>query len=133
MRWGAMMLALAGLALPGKVWAEAPVCPASIVVTETASAVPEGWKATGRNGERRLFNVSVALGPFEQLAEQVPEDKDTGKLTSDAIWDLPAGQEFWLVCHYASSNVTLVRKLDPGIRRCVASYKRNVMKTYACK
>jgi hypothetical protein len=133
MRTRAAMLAFAVMALARRAWAEPPVCPASMVVSETVDSVPDGWKAIPRNGERRLYNVSVADGPFDQLAEQVPEERETGKHTSEAVWDLPVGETFWLVCHYANTNVTLARKLDPGIRRCVVSYKQNVMKKYACK
>jgi hypothetical protein len=126
-------VALAWLALAGKVRAEAPICPPSIVVSETVRTVPDGWKTVTGDGLRRLDNVSVSQGPFEHLAALAPEDRETGKLTSEAIWAVRTGEEFWLVCHYANSNVTVTRKLEPDIRRCVVSYKQDVMKTYVCK
>jgi hypothetical protein len=125
--------ALAGLALAGRARAEAPICPPSIVVSETLRAVPDGWKAVTGDGLRRLDNVSVSQGPFEHLAALAPEDRETGKHTSEAIWAVHTGEELWLVCHYANSNVTVTRKLDPDIRKCVVSYKQDVMKTYVCK
>jgi hypothetical protein len=128
-----LTVALSWLALAGRARAEAPLCPPSIVVSEVARTVPDGWKTVSGDGLRRLDNVSVSQGPFEHLAALAPEDRETGKLTSEAIWAVRTGEEFWLVCHYANSNITVTRKLDPDIRKCVVSYKQDVMKTYVCK
>ena len=133
MRPCAVTVALSWLVLSGMARAEPPICPPSIVVAEMVRTVPDGWKTVTGDGQRRLDNVSVSQGPLEHLTALAPEDRETGKLTSEAIWDVHTGEEFWLVCHYANSNVTVTRKLDPDIKRCVVSYKQDVMKKWVCK
>jgi hypothetical protein len=110
--------------LPSAVLADVS-CPMKVEVTQALPAPPAGWTAGLDKLPTEAAGVSVFEGPPEELADLVPDDgKDAADTRSD-IWNLPHSERgYWLVCHYASTTVTLARALPATVTRCEAVYEK---------
>jgi hypothetical protein len=49
----------------------------------------------------------------------VPDIDTTKKI----VWNLSAGNEYWLACHYLYSNIRLMRRLPEQAKQCVVRVK----------
>lgn len=73
-----------------------------------------GWKSFSSARPQYFDRLSLTSGSPDQEAFLVP-DFDTKKLSG---WNLNAGEEYWVVCNYLSSNVSLAQRLPANLKQC---------------
>jgi len=115
-----------GLAAPGMAAADVS-CPARIEVDQTLAAAVDGWTAGIDKLPTELANISVFDGPPEELVQLIYDDTAETAATETAVWNLPSNPRgYWLTCHYASTTVTLTRRLPSSVTRCEIVLDKNL-------
>lgn len=119
-----LFLMLTGLSFPTR----AQSCPATISVAQRIDNVPEGWTARQDSVPLRLAAVSFYDGPPEQNASLAPEASGKGKRGIETeVWKFrPKSGGIWIGCSYASTNITITRKLESDITECIVTYNPRV-------
>ena len=109
--------------LPSAVLADVG-CPMKVEVKQALAVPQSGWTAGLDKLPTEAAGLSVFDGPPEEMADLVPDAKDTADTRTD-IWDLAKSDRgYWLVCHYANTTVTMVRQLPASVTRCEAVYDK---------
>ena len=96
-------------------------CPEKIEASGTAGGNYSGWKSFTSARPQYFDRISLTSGSPDQEATLVP-DVNTNKL---ATWELSTGEEYWVVCNYLSSNVSLAQRLPANLKQC--SVKRELV------
>lgn len=112
------------MATGGAIAAPSPAnCPASIVATETSSAVLGPWEVVidESKGGRTLEQILVYSGHPRDMGSLMPDNsvKRNGKLVS--TWQLTSPDArggYWLGCAYRNSTTLLVRPLPASTKVC---------------
>jgi hypothetical protein len=128
----AHLVLAASLFFTRSIAAQEPIaCPASIAVAETAKEVPGGWQAFADDEIHYLKRIGFFLGHPRGMAEQVP-DRDTALR---AVWQFPGKQSenYWIVCRYTDTSMTLVRQLPPGRSQCEVILSKGTAKSVTCR
>jgi len=114
------------LAAPAAAFADVS-CPLRIEVDERLAAPQSGWTEGLSGLPTELAGISVFDGPPEELADLIPDDgADVADARSD-IWNLTENDRgYWLTCRYASTTVTLTRRLPDTVTRCEAVYEKEI-------
>jgi hypothetical protein len=94
-------------------------CPEKIESPATSAGNYPGWKAFSSARPQYFDRISLTSGSPDQEASLVP-DVDNKKLVG---WNLSAGEEYWMVCHYLSSNVSLAQRLPANVKQCSVKLK----------
>lgn len=94
-------------------------CPEQIKTPSPSFEDYPGWKTFTSSQPQYFEQISITSGSPDQEATLVP-DIDTKKQVG---WTISEGEEFWVVCHYLSSNIRLAQRLPSGIRQCTVKLK----------
>ena len=120
----------------GAVCAAPVLCPAQYLAPVAAIAnigdTPPGWVAHF-HGNLPLIGASVIFGAPENQGEVIPENRSRMNGLVEEVYsnlDADVTREKWISCaygdlNYASSHVTLARRLPAGLKQCVARYKHS--------
>ncbi len=116
-------------------------CPASISETPLVSISDETWTVAAKKGERPLEQVGIYLGSISEYGAQVPDLTKKAKLQETVMWKLVRlpKDNFWVGCAYVGTSAILLKKLDPSLQQCVATYtllptgKRQRLNTFECQ
>jgi len=94
-------------------------CPMNISVGQSLAAPVADWTEGAEDLPTELSGLTVFDGPPEELASLVPDgDSETDK-TATEYWTLAANPRgYWITCRYASTTVTLTRRLPNSATRC---------------
>jgi len=110
--------------LPSAVLADVG-CPMKVEVKQTLATPQSGWTAGLDKLPTEAAGISVFDGPPEELADLVPDDSKDAADTRTDVWNLAKSDRgYWLVCHYASTTVTLARQLPATVTRCEAVFEK---------
>lgn len=114
MSFSKSLLLIPAFIASGIAGAQTLACPEKIETSSTlASAVPE-WKTSVDPRPNPYSRLSMTSGPPEEEAYLVPDSNTKSQMT----WIVPAGQQYWAVCHYLNSNIRLVQQVPAGARQC---------------
>ena len=100
-------------------------CPEQIKTPASLIDDYPGWKSFTSSQPQYFEQISLTAGSPDQDTTLVP-DMDTSKQVG---WTISAGEEYWMVCNYLSSNVRLAQRLPAGVKQC--SVKRKLVGTKA--
>ena len=95
-------------------------CPARIVVTQTAQAVP-GWEAGRDPSPNRLDSYGFYDGPIAEMAELKPDrSQKRGHLTTEEWRFIQPQGRIYVACRYQGTDYRLSRPLPLGTHACSA-------------
>lgn len=99
-------------------------CPDSITETPTVSMDDRQWVIITKTGERPLEHVGIYLGTVSEHGAQIPDSTKRAKLRETVTWNIrrSSTDSFWIGCSYVGTTAVLFQQLDPGIKRCIATY-----------
>jgi hypothetical protein len=128
----ALLCCLAALSANAK---EIPIsqCPGELAVRhDIRSTVTDGWKAVDSKRSRAFwFRTFLSSGeyPTKQTEFIAPSAERERSHTNRLIAyydDLPPSangvRDYWMICEYSRTSVTVVKKLPQNIARCEARY-----------
>lgn len=115
----AVFLSAVVMSASGACAAQTFSCPEKIESPATPVGNYPGWKAFSSTRPQYFDRISLTSGSPDQEASLVP-DVDNKKLVS---WNLSAGEEYWVVCNYLSSNVSLAQRLPANLKQCSVKLK----------
>jgi hypothetical protein len=98
-------------------------CPERISTTQTLAQAVPGWTNQMDATPNLLAGVTFYDGPPKDLASLAPDETHAkGKVLAN--WDLPPtpGGQYWLVCSYSGTHITLARPLPKELRSCTVTY-----------
>ena len=111
-----------------------PQCPRQLAIQQNVLTQPEdGWKAVHNNDSQWLEQMVISVLEYNSPALsgiQKPFVQKLPKGNSIHHYDtypIPSGHDYWVVCQYMLSAVTLVRKLPENVMRCEVKYINDVM------
>lgn len=94
--------------------AQTLTCPEKIETSSTLASTAPEWTASVDTRPNPYSRLSVTSGRPEEEAYLVPDSNTKSQMT----WIVPAGQQYWAVCHYLNSNIRLVQQVPPGVGQC---------------
>lgn len=105
---------LLAVMLAGACSAQTIICPEQITAPGVLERKYEEWRSFSSSLPHYFDYIALTAGSPDQGATLVP-DFDT---KAEVMWNLPAGEEHWVVCNYLSSDVRLARQLPADVRVC---------------
>ena len=111
------------------VWAEpyAPVCPATIDVTQKLADTPAGWVISGKgegNDKSRLENIGFSDGDPVHEVTLAPDSSKKAHGVDTETWIFPAASKegYWISCIYSQTKVLLTQRIPDGVKSCSVTY-----------
>jgi hypothetical protein len=95
-------------------------CPEEITIHASLKQQYPSWQQFNELSPHYFSSLSLTSGPPDQNATLVPDVTTTTKI----VWNLAAGEEYWIVCHYLSSGVGLTQKIPASSKRCWEEVKK---------
>jgi hypothetical protein len=95
-------------------------CPEKIETPPVLIENHPGWKSFANPQPQYFDQISLTSGLPDQNATLVPDIDSPRRIE----WSLSPGEEYWLVCNYLASNVSLARRLPVNVQRCFVKRKR---------
>ena len=112
--------------------AEEVACPQRIDVDQKIQGVPGGFAAYIQDGPHQSSGISLFSGAPEELAMLKPDNGDEVA----AIYRYSLGKspdEYWVVCHYALTEVALKRKLETRVSYCESQADTDLLHRMTCQ
>jgi hypothetical protein len=97
-------------------------CPPTLKVHESLVSSRGDW-SEGRSKEpHRLAGVTIFDGPPSQMASVIGAENVLSRTQTRTTWSLDPNREYWLLCSYANTGVTLFRAIPRTAKACVVTY-----------
>jgi len=101
-----------------------PSCPEKIETEQSLSKPVEGFEAANQDLPHWWEAITFYDGRPEEMASLVYDsDVDTADGKEVQTWTFDPKREYWIRCQYASTSVSLLKKLPP-VSQCVATFER---------
>lgn len=97
--------------------AEEIICPKAIDVEQEIEEVPQGFEAFEQGYPHYANNISLYSGAPEEMALLKPDNGDDVAKVYKYSLGKPSS-DYWVVCGYAFTNVSLERKIQHAISYC---------------
>ena len=94
-------------------------CPEKIAAVSTLANPPPGWKTTTDARPNPFSRISMTSGPPEEEAFLAPDSDTKTAMT----WQVPAKQQYWVVCHYHHSSLRLTQQIPANAKQCTLQIK----------
>jgi hypothetical protein len=100
-------------------------CPSALDETPAVKSNVAGWDTVAEGAKRPLDQVGLYLFHPSKKSSLVPDATRRGKSEEVVNWQLVRGpnDEFWVACSYVGTSALLVKKLEPAISQCAATYE----------
>lgn len=120
--------------------AEKITCPTTVTETPMVEKPKGDWQVQVLKGERPFDYAGIFLADDRQLYAQVPDKTRRSKTEEHVEWNLAklATERALVGCNYVGTTALILKALDAGYKRCVATYKllptgrRLALKSFDC-
>jgi hypothetical protein len=99
-------------------------CPPTLEVTETLASSLGEWSEGHSNEPHRLAGATIFDGRPSEMASLIGDTTVLSRTQTRTSWSLDPSREYWLLCSYASTGVTLFRAIPRTAKACVVTYSR---------
>jgi len=113
------------LVVSGPVFAEKIACPTTVTEIPVVEKPDGDWLVQAFKGERPLDYAGIFLADDHQSYAQVPDKTRRRKTEEYVEWNLVklATERALVGCSYVGTTALVFKVLDPGYKKCVATYK----------
>lgn len=98
-------------------------CPDTISVKQEVVSPISGWETVAQQSNATLDQVAIYFHHPKEKGSQVPDSVKKIKGHEHVTWKLTGNSDqYWVGCVYHDTTVIQAKKLNAGVKRCIADY-----------